>query len=244
MIELQHVWVERQGRTILEDVDFEVARGAFVYLVGPTGSGKSTILRLLIFEEQPTRGVVFVGEYDSASLTESAIPYLRRRVGMVFQDFKLLRDRTVLENVALAMEVTGTHRQVVKRRTLSLLAEVDLIHKRGAYPSALSGGERQRVAIARALANEPFVLLADEPTANLDPEAADCVMGMLADVNARGTAVIMATHDTALVARHPRRVLRLMDGRLVTPPAGAVHREPTALSERVAGSGVPSGGAP
>jgi cell division transport system ATP-binding protein len=214
LIELQHVGVERQGRPILVNVDFEVDRGEFAFLVGPTGSGKSTILRLMIFDVRPTRGVVFVGEYDSQSIREPDIPYLRRRVGVVFQDFKLLRDRTVYENVALALEVTGAKRSGVKRKTLSILSAVDLVHKRDVYPDTLSGGERQRVAIARALVNDPFVLLADEPTANLDPETTEQVMKIFAEVNARGTAVIMATHDLQMVERYGRRTLRLVDGRI------------------------------
>ena len=217
MIELRHVWVERQGRPILADVDFEVERGEYVYLLGPTGGGKSTVIRLLLFEERPTQGVVFLGDYDSESIQERDIPFLRRRVGAVLQDYRLLRDRTVLENVAFALEVTGARRSAVKHRSLSLLTTVDLIHKRGAYPDALSSGEQQRVAIARALAHDPFVLLADEPTANLDPETTTEVMAILADVNARGTAVIMATHDEALVRRHPRRTLPIVGGRLQPP---------------------------
>ena len=197
------------------DVDFEIDRGEFAFLVGPTGSGKSTILRLVIFDVRPTHGVVFVGEYDSQGIREADIPHLRRRVGVVFQDFKLLRDRTVYENVALALEVTGAKRSGVKRKTLSILSAVDLVHKRTEYPDTLSGGERQRVAIARALVNDPFVLLADEPTANLDPETTEQVMKIFSEVNARGTAVIMATHDLRLVERYGRRVLRLVDGRVV-----------------------------
>ena len=214
MIELRHVWVEREGRPILADVDLVVERGEFVYLLGPTGAGKSTVLRLMLFEERPSRGVVFVGDCDSETIQENDLPYLRRRVGVVFQDFKLLRNRTVFENVAFALEVIGTRRSVVKRRTLALLSMVDLVHKRGEYPSALSGGEQQRVVIARALLNDPFVLLADEPTGNLDPETTDLVMGIFSQVNARGTAVVMATHDEGLVERYRRRTLSLVEGRL------------------------------
>ena len=158
--------------------------------------------------------IFFLGEYDSQRVREADIPRLRRRVGVVFQDFKLLRGRTVYENVALALEVTGSPWKSVKRKTLAMLSEVDLLHRRDVYPDVLSGGERQRVAIARALVNEPFVLLADEPTANLDPETTDQVMAIFAETNARGTAVMMATHDVALVSRYPRRTLRLVDGRV------------------------------
>lgn len=215
MVEFQHVWVERDGRALLEDIDFEVDRGEFVYVLGSTGSGKSTLLRLLMLEERPTRGAVFVGQYDSSSILDRDIPGVRRRVGMVFQDFRLLRDRTVFENVAFALEVTGFPRKAVKKRTLSLLADVDLLHVRDVLPSSLSGGEQQRVAIARAMINEPFILLADEPTANLDRESADQVLSLFSEMNVRGTAVLMATHDPSIVERHPRRAIRLEDGRLV-----------------------------
>ena len=215
MIEFQHVWFEREGRTILADLDFEVARGEFVYVLGQTGSGKSTLLRLLLFDPRPTQGVVFVGEYDSAMIQDRQIPYLRRRIGFVFQDFKLLRDRTVFENVAFALSVTGTKGSEVKNRTLKLLSRVDLMHKRDEKPTSLSGGEQQRVAIARALINEPYVLLADEPTANLDLESTERVMEILNDVNAKGTSILMETHDIGLVERHPLRTLTLDHGALV-----------------------------
>ncbi len=214
MIEFRHVGFERQGRSILVDLDFQVDRGEFVYLQGPTGAGKTSVLRLMLFEDRPSQGRVFVGDYDSESIREEDLPLLRRRVGMVFQDYRLLRDRTVYENVAFALEVTGTRRTAVKRRSLSLLSTVNLIHKAREYPEALSSGEQQRVAIARALANDPYVLLADEPTANMDPETTEQVMGIFSEVNSRGAVVVMATHDDELIARHPRRVLNLVDGRL------------------------------
>lgn len=220
MIEFQHVWFEREGRVILSDLDFEVARGEFVYVVGQTGSGKSTLLNMLLFGLKPTEGVVFVGEYDSATIQEKQIPYVRRRIGFVFQDYKLLPDRSVYENVAFALAVTGTKGPEVKRRTLALLSQVDLLHKRDERPTSLSGGEQQRVAIARALINEPYVLLADEPTANLDRESTERVMEILNDVNARGTSILMATHDIGLVERHPLRTLSLERGSLVSHETG------------------------
>jgi len=217
MVELRHVKVLQQGRTILSDINFEVDRGEFVYLLGPMGAGKSTLLRLVLFEERPDDGVVFVGDYDSGSIREKDIPFLRRRVGTVFQDFRLLSDRTVYENVAFALEVIGISGKKVKQRTLSLLSAMDLIHKRDAFPEHLSEGEQQCVALARALANDPFVLLADEPTANLDRDTADLVMKILGDANARGTAIIMATHDKSLVERFRRRTLKIEGGRVVQP---------------------------
>ncbi len=215
MIALRHVGVEQQGRRILVDVNFEVEKGEFAFLLGQTGAGKSTVLQLILFERRPTQGVVLVGKYDSQTIRDRDIPALRRRVSMVSQSHRLLRDRTVYENVAFAMEVTGTPRSVVKRRTLALLADVELMHKRSVRPGALSSGEQQQLEIARALANEPFVLLADEPTANLDPETTDLVMQILAEVQARGTTVLVATHNEALVSRQRRRVLLLEDGRIV-----------------------------
>ena len=215
MIAFRDVGVDQQGRRILADVNFELERGDFAFLLGPTGSGKSTVLQLILFERRPTKGVVLVGEFDSETIRDRDIPALRRSVSMVFQNHRLLQDRTVYENVAFAMEVTGTPRSVVKRRTLALLADVELMHKRSVRPGALSSGEQQQLAIARALANEPFVLLADEPTANLDPETTDLVMKILAGVQARGTAVLVATHNEALVSRQRRRVLLLEDGRIV-----------------------------
>ncbi|HAA75134.1 TPA: cell division ATP-binding protein FtsE [Candidatus Latescibacteria bacterium] len=224
MIEFQHVWYEREGRVILSDLDFEVARGEFVYVLGQTGSGKSTLLRMMLFDQRPTQGVVFVGEYDSESIQERQIPYVRRRIGFVFQDYKLLRDRSVFENVAFALAVTGTKGSEVKRRTLALLSQVDLLHKRDEKPSSLSGGEQQRVAIARALINEPYVLLADEPTANLDRESTERVMEILSDVNAKGTSIMMATHDIGLVERHPLRTMTLEDGALMASQAAQLEK--------------------
>jgi len=214
VITLWQVGVEQQGRRILANVDFEIERGEFAFLLGPTGAGKSTVLQLILFERRPTSGVVMVGDFNSETIRERDIPALRRSVSMVFQNHRLLQDRTVYENVAFAMEVTGTPRSVVRRRTHALLADVELMHRRSVRPGALSGGEQQQLAIARALANDPFVLLADEPTANLDPETTDLVMRILANVQARGTTVLAATHNEALVSRRRQRVLRLEDGRI------------------------------
>ena len=214
MITLRQVGVEQQGRRILANVDFEIERGEFAFLLGPTGAGKSTVLQLILFERRPTSGVVMVGDFNSETIRDRDIPALRRSVSMVFQNHRLLQDRTVYENVAFAMEVTGTPRSVVRRRTHALLSDVELMHRRSVRPGALSGGEQQQLAIARALANDPFVLLADEPTANLDPETTDLVMRILANVQARGTTVLAATHNEALVSQRRKRVLRLEDGRI------------------------------
>jgi len=186
-----------------------------VYLVGPTGSGKTTLLRLLYTDVTPTVGVVRVGEYRSDKILPKETPFLRRSLGVVFQDFKLLPDRNVFENVAFALYVTGKSGKVVKNRVLSVLSRVGLSHKRQRFPHELSGGEQQRVVIARAIINEPWVLLADEPTGNLDPGVADEIQKLLVSLHRQGMTVLMATHDYRLVRKFPTRTLAFLKGKLV-----------------------------
>ena len=212
VIKLQNVGVEQQGQPILIDANLEVNQGEFVYLVGQTEAEKRAILGLIIFLELPDSGVVSVGEYDSRQIRKTDIPRLRRQVGVVFQDFKLLHHRTVYENVAFALEVTGVSRRWIKRKTQAILSDVDLLHKRNVYPDELSGYERLRVAIARALVNDPLILLADEPTANLDSEATEHVMAIFKKINARGIAVIIATRDAVQENRYPWRILQWENG--------------------------------
>ena len=212
VIKLQNVGVEQQGQPILIDANLEINQGEFVYLIGQTEAEKRAILGLVIFAELPSSGVVSVGEYDSRQIRKTDIPRLRRQVGVVFQDFKLLDHRTVYENVAFALEVTGVSRRWIKRKTQAILSDVDLLHKRNVYPDELSGYERLRVAIARALVNDPLILLADEPTANLDSEATEHVMAILKKINARGIAVIIATRDAAQKNRYPWRIVQLENG--------------------------------
>ena len=169
MIYFDHVSVVFDGQPVLQDVNLHIKQGEFVSLVGETGVGKTTLLRMIYFDVIPTQGTVIVGDYNSSKLRKRDIPRLRRRLGVVFQDFKLLEDRNVYDNVAFALEVTGTKRVEIGKRVLRVLADVGLSHKRNSMPHELSGGEQQRVVIARALVNEPLVLLADEPTGNLDP---------------------------------------------------------------------------
>ncbi len=209
VIKLQNVRVEQQGQPILVDANIEINQGEFVYLTGHTEAEKRALFRLIIFENLPDAGMVVVGEYDSRQIRKTDIPRLRRQVGVVFRDFKLLHHRTVYENVAFALEVTGVSRRRIKRKTQAILSDVDLLHKRNAYPDMLSGDEQLRVAIARALVNDPIVLLADEPTANLDPEATEHVMAIFQKINVRGIAVVIATHDAVLQDRYPRRILQL-----------------------------------
>jgi len=200
----------------LDRVSFHVRKGEFVFLTGHSGAGKSTILRLVQMAESPTEGEVRVSEFSSRHMRSRDIPQLRRRLGVVFQEYRLLRDRTADENVAFALEVTGAKRQTISSRVGRLMAQVGLAHKARAYPEELSGGERQRIAVARALANDPFVLLADEPTGNLDEWAGQGIFKLFQDINAMGTSVVMATHDLELVRRHPRyRVIELNQGTVV-----------------------------
>ncbi|MBT8404507.1 MAG: cell division ATP-binding protein FtsE [Gemmatimonadetes bacterium] len=227
MIKLEKVSKEYPRRgPALSNVSLHVKKGEFVFLTGHSGSGKSTALRLIHMADTPTAGEIRVAGFSSALVKERDIWKLRRRVGMVFQDFRLLRGRTALENVAFALEVTDARRQEVVPRAQRLLAQVGLAAKAGALAHELSGGEQQRVAIARALVTDPVVLLADEPTGNLDDRATRGVMDLFWDINAMGMAVIMATHDLELVRSYPKaRTLELDQGRLVydsaSVPAGS-----------------------
>ena len=197
----------------LDGVNLEVRNGEFVYLVGPTGAGKSSVLKMIYMEEFPDEGYVLVDEYSSQDIRDKEIPQLRRKLGIIFQDFKLLDDRDVFENVAFALRVTGARTKDIKKKTLRALGEVGLSHKSRKMPDELSGGEQQRVAIARAIINEPFILLADEPTGNLDPKTAVEILNLLDKLNARGTAVLMATHNYELVNNTSKRIVSIKNGR-------------------------------
>ncbi len=211
------------GSYALHDVSLEVAKGQMVFLTGPSGAGKTTLLKLLFAAERPSEGQILVLGRNVGRLRETAIPALRRRIGVVFQDFKLLPRRTVEENVALGLEVLGTPPREVRGRVFGILKRVGLQHRRHHHPTSLSGGEQQRVALARALVNDPAILLADEPTGNLDPELTVEIMDLIASQAVRGTTVLVATHDRALLRRYGKRTLRLEDGRLQEDvPAGAL----------------------
>jgi cell division transport system ATP-binding protein len=211
---------------VLKNVHFHLRKGEFVFLTGHSGSGKSTILKLMQMDELPTSGEVRVSGHSSARLRRGEIPKLRRKLGVVFQDFRLLPDRTAERNVAFALEVTGASRSSIAPRVSRLLARVGLASKAGSLPHELSGGERQRVAIARALANDPLVLLADEPTGNLDEWSGRGVFDLFRDINASGMTVVMATHDLALVRAHPAfRVIELSHGEVVYDSGAAVEKE-------------------
>lgn len=213
MIELYNVSVTLNKRPILENISLKIQKGEFVYLIGKTGAGKTTLLRLIYMDLFPTKGNVIVERFRSASIRRRQIPLLRRKVGVVFQDFKLLNDRNVFENVAFALQVIGVPRREIKPKVLSVLTRVGLVHKRYVYPHTLSGGEQQRVAIARSLVNEPFILLADEPTGNLDPQVSQGILDLLENINRSGTAVLMATHNYELIRKNPHRTIVLDNGK-------------------------------
>ncbi len=199
----------------VRDATFSIRRGEFVFMVGPTGSGKSTLMRLLIKELDPDSGSILVAGRDIGELTHKQLPFYRRNIGVVFQDFKLLPDRTVYENVAYALQVTGSHRKEIREKVPDILRLTGLSTKLHNYPDQLSGGEQQRVSIARAFVNAPPLLLADEPTGNLDPETSIGIMQLLYRINRTGTTVLVATHDSAMVDRMRRRVIELYQGRIV-----------------------------
>jgi cell division transport system ATP-binding protein len=215
MIDIKDVTVSFDGQIVLDRLNLSIKEGEFVYLVGATGAGKSSLLRILYMDLKPESGTVRVFDYNSETTKAGEIPKLRRRLGIVFQDFKLLEDRDVFENVAFALYVTDTRRSDIKKRVFHSLSDVGVSHKRNQMPHELSGGEQQRVVIARALVNSPSLLLADEPTGNLDPASSSEIMELMKKINMRGTAVLMATHNYDLVRKYPARVIQLKDGKLV-----------------------------
>jgi cell division transport system ATP-binding protein len=199
----------------LKDVSLTIDKGEFVFLVGPSGSGKSTLMRLLLKELDPTDGRIIIGGRELARLKRNKVPMLRRNIGCVFQDFKLLHNRTAFENVAYALKVQGESRRAIRANVPAVLGLVGLAHKTGSLPDELSGGEQQRVSIARAFVNHPPLLICDEPTGNLDPDTSVGIMQLLYRINRTGTTVVMATHDREMVDKMRRRVIALEDGVLV-----------------------------
>ena len=230
MIQMYHVDMRYAGGAFgLRDVSLRVERGEFVFLTGVSGAGKTSLLRLLFAAEAPSAGQVLVSGRNLSRLSSSQVPQLRREIGVVFQDFKLLSERTVFENVAVTLEIAGASRREIRARVWSILKRLGLGHRLDHRPRALSGGEQQRVAIARALVNDPPLVLADEPTGNLDPDLARDIMDIIADAHARGTTVVVATHDPTLLERYRHRLLVLEGGNLVqdNPPdayPGSVRR--------------------
>jgi cell division transport system ATP-binding protein len=224
MIRLESVTKAYKGTTVaLRDVSVDIQKGEFVFLVGPSGSGKSTFLHLLTKEETPESGKIWVAGKDLDSLSHWKVPYLRRNIGCVFQDFRLLPNKTVYENVAFALEVIGRPRHVVRSQVPQILDLVGLGKKTDSYPDELSGGEQQRVSIARAFVNRPLILLADEPTGNLDPTTTEGIMRLLDRINRTGTTVVMATHDQQIVDSMRRRVIELDRGSVVRDQSRGVY---------------------
>lgn len=211
------------GSKALQDVNIHIKPGEFVFVVGPSGAGKSTFIKMLFREVLPTTGSIFVNGTDILALTPKEIPYLRRQLGIIFQDYRLLPDRTVYENVAFAMEVIEIPHRKIKRRVLNVLDLVGLRHRANAYPNELSGGEQQRIAIARAIVNDPILVIADEPTGNLDPETSWDIMEIFKEINATGTTIVMATHDKEIVDAMGKRVVAIENGRIVRDEASGVY---------------------
>jgi cell division transport system ATP-binding protein len=216
MIEMYDVWkTYPNGAEALRGINVKIEKGEFVYVVGPSGAGKSTFIKLMYREEKPTKGTIFVNNFNVEMVKEKKIPLLRRQIGVVFQDFKLLPKLTAYENVAFALEVIETPRKKLKGRVQEVLEMVGLGDKLDALPNQLSGGEQQRVAIARALVNHPAVIIADEPTGNLDPDTSWEIMHLFDQINERGTTVVMATHNKDIVNTMKRRVIAIENGQIV-----------------------------
>lgn len=216
MIEMQGVYkTYPNGVTALNGLDTRIDQGEFVYIVGPSGAGKSTFIKLIFREEKPSKGSILINDLDLATMKEKRIPNLRRKVGVVYQDFRLLPRLTVYENVAFALEVIEEHPANIRKRVMDVLDQVRLKNKARFIPDELSGGEQQRVSIARAIANHPRILIADEPTGNLDPETSWEIMHILEEINATGTTILMATHNREVVNKVRKRVIAIEDGMIV-----------------------------
>lgn len=200
----------------LSDINIEINKGEFVFLAGPSGSGKSTFLKLMLKEEVPSEGTVIVNGRDLSTVKEREVPYVRRRIGCVFQDFRLLYDKTVYENIVLALRVVGASEREIKTAVASALKQVGLSGKEDSYPNQLSGGEQQRVGLARALVTRPPLIIADEPTGNLDDETAAEIMKMLYEINSNGTTIIMVTHDHSIIESSGKRVIHLENGKVIS----------------------------
>ncbi len=213
MLTFQNVEFKYSNQTVFTDLNLELEEGEFAFLIGKSGVGKSTLLQLIYMNIFPTSGYVRVGDYDTTSIKPRQLPALRKKLGVIFQDFKLLQDRSIYDNLAFVLEVTNTPGKEIRKKINDVLSEVGLSHKRLNLPEQLSGGEQQRVAIARALLNDPILILADEPTGNLDPETSREILDILTKINKRGTAILVATHNYEIVKRMNTRIIKLENGR-------------------------------
>ncbi len=232
MIQLHRVTKQYEGVPALREVSFSVAKGEFVFVTGPSGAGKTTLLKILFCAEHADEGQIIIQGMNTFRLHASSIPYLRRNMGFVFQDYKLLPHKTVFENIALALKVVGAPYGDIERRTYQVLKKVGMEAKRHLVPPKLSGGEQQRVAVARALVNEPLVLLADEPTGNLDPQSGQEVFRLFRDINMKGTTVVVATHDWETVRKMQRRIILMERGKVTDDGSHPVTRQPAERTNR------------
>lgn len=220
MVEFSNVSKFYERQSALKNITFSVEKGEMMYITGPSGAGKSTLLKILYLSEKPDEGRVTIADWDLRHIKEASVPFLRRNIGVVFQDFRLLDNRTVFENVAMTLRIRGMFENEVRERVMEILRVVNLRHKTEAFPLTLSGGEQQRVVIARAIVGEPSMLLADEPTGNLDAETAAGVAQMFKEINVKGTTVLVATHNKDLYKNSGRRVIKLLNGKMVEEEVG------------------------
>lgn len=214
MLSFNNVYFSYNNNTILDNVSFEIENGEFAFLIGKSGVGKSTLLQMIYMNILPQMGNVRVDEYDSQNIKSKDLPFLRRKLGIIFQEFRLLKNRTVFENLAFILEVTGVSSREIKRRVNDVLTDVGLSHRKKAFPKELSGGEQQRIAIARAIINEPSLILADEPTGNLDPETSNEIVEILKRINSRGTAILFATHNYEFLKKSNFKILKIENGKV------------------------------
>ena len=215
MLSFHNVNFEYPNQPVFNDLNLNIEKGEFVFLVGKSGAGKTTLLQMIYMNILPQSGYVTVDEYSSEKMKTKNLPYLRRKIGVIFQDFKLLDDRNVYDNLEFVLKLTGNSNKVIKRKIVHALTDVGLVHKQHNMPKELSGGEQQRVAIARAIVNEPSLILADEPTGNLDPETSAEIFSILQRINSRGTTIVFATHNYELVKKHETKIIKLNNGKAV-----------------------------
>ena len=225
LIKFENVFKSYQGEQVLENIDFEVDRGEFVFLIGPSGAGKSTVIKLLNKQETPSAGKIYIDGVDLSTIPFEEMHQIRRKIGIIFQDFRVIKSRNVFENVSISLEVVGAKESLIHDVVPNILSMVGLQHKIYKNPTELSGGEIQRLAIARALAHEPEIIVADEPTGMIDPKASGEIMNLLQEINKMGTTVLMATHDYNIVNHMKKRVLKISDGRLVSDKKGGTYHD-------------------
>lgn len=215
VLSLNNIYFNYNSQPVFSDLNLSLEEGEFIFLIGKSGAGKSTLLQMIYFNLLPDIGEVQLDRFNSSFVKKSELPLLRRKLGIIFQDFKLLNDRNIYDNLSFILQAVNTPAKVIKRKVTAALTDVGLFHRRFSYPKELSGGEKQRIAIARSIINEPILILADEPTGNLDPETSNEIVGLLLKINSRGTAVIFATHDYEVVKRYDKKIYLIDNGKLI-----------------------------